>query len=788
MTCSDESGEALCVLECEDECPLEGEPRCDGDVMDVCARGESGCREWVPFLDCALESPPQVCEDADGMVACSLAAGVADDCASALRLERPAVVAGAAFGEDFTDALALTGPGCTGNAGQPEAVFTVDLAAGDELVAREVGGLGVTMSVQGACGAASACLATSAGFPEEVRYTAPVAQTVTLVVESTFLGGWTEYQIRVGTAEVCGDGLDNDLDDERDCADDECFGLPPCDVETICGDGRDNDLDGFVDCADDDCVPLAACQPYRGLVELFSGPPLDGVDVSGWTLVFEPDPAAPDGYVWSASAGVAGFPVEPGTGDETRRLSLGDDDSVEVSLAPMGSFELFGVSYATMHVGSNGYVTFGAADTSYSPSYDGFFTVPRVAAYFRDLDPRGGGVITVDGLADAVTFAGVPRFGGEDTVDFQILLEADGTIEIAYVEAPRLSGMIGVGAGPGVEPLPLEVDFVDVPEICDDGADNDADTLADCADPECSGIAGCPSETRCADHVDDDGDTLVDCLDPECFAAPECLPESACADSNDNDLDGLMDCADPDCWSVPPCDDETLCGNAVDDDHDGLADCADPDCVAVPGCEPVLGIWQSFDPAARFDLDGHTLTFVPDAAAANGYSWSVAAAAGLPETAGGGAPSTLLALEDDDAVEVPLTLLGSFDFFGAPYGSLHVGSNGLITFGAGVTHFEPTAVRLHAQPTIALLWDDLNPTAVGAVTVDEHADRVVVTFDGVPRYLGTDPNVFQAVLWADGTIELTWEETDVADVGALFVGIVDGTGAGGFSPVVDFRP
>ena len=58
-------------------------------------------------------------------------------------------------------------------------------------------------------------------------------------------------------------------------------------------------------------------------------------------------------------------------------------------------------------------------------------------------------------------------------------------------------------------------------EICDDGADNDADGLIDCADPDCIGVGLCGPEI-CDDGFDNDGDGLLDCFDPDCFGTPSC--------------------------------------------------------------------------------------------------------------------------------------------------------------------------------------------------------------------------------------------------------------------------
>ncbi len=64
-------------------------------------------------------------------------------------------------------------------------------------------------------------------------------------------------------------------------------------------------------------------------------------------------------------------------------------------------------------------------------------------------------------------------------------------------------------------------------EVCNDGIDNDLDTLVDCADSSCAAFAPCivpPPAEVCNDGIDNDLDTLTDCADPNCATFPACVP------------------------------------------------------------------------------------------------------------------------------------------------------------------------------------------------------------------------------------------------------------------------
>ena len=59
-------------------------------------------------------------------------------------------------------------------------------------------------------------------------------------------------------AEVCYNGLDDDLDGLTDCDDGDCTNYPGCLTE-ICDNGVDDELDGLTDCDDGDCTNDPHC-------------------------------------------------------------------------------------------------------------------------------------------------------------------------------------------------------------------------------------------------------------------------------------------------------------------------------------------------------------------------------------------------------------------------------------------------------------------------------------------------------------------------------------------------
>ena len=145
-------------------------------------------------------------------------------------------------------------------------------------------------------------------------------------------------------------------------------------------------------------------------------------------------------------------------------------------------------------------------------------------------------------------------------------------------------------------------------EICNNGIDDDGDSLIDCADPGCAAQAGGPTgqlcqstESRCDDAFDNDADGQTDCDDTDCAAS--CGAVEDCDNDLDDDEDGDTDCDDADCAEDPACTGGEICDNDQDDDEDGDVDCDDADCAAATNCVVVEDCDDGIDNDADDDVD-----------------------------------------------------------------------------------------------------------------------------------------------------------------------------------------
>ncbi|HEX6273395.1 MAG TPA: MopE-related protein [Polyangiaceae bacterium] len=276
-------------------------------------------------------------------------------------------------------------------------------------------------------------------------------------------GPWSSVGPKTEPPPPPGEDADGDgANAELDCDDDDNSVYPGA-LEAC--DEKDNDCDDVVD---DDCV---ADLPFSHRVD-FSA--LDGftstqsyaiyqafdatrpLDLDQRTVTFVP---SPDFTHYLVSTGELEWDSDIG---ELVPVTTGEDvsncDDCYTSVGLDFAFTFFGVEYTTVFPSSNGYLTFGVGDETYSESIEEFLAnAPRISAFWDDLDTTGTpGVIDdeVSYYGDesklVVTYRNVQIFSSSGTSNtFQLVLFEDGTIKISYDGMDDLEESSLVGVTPG---------------------------------------------------------------------------------------------------------------------------------------------------------------------------------------------------------------------------------------------------------------------------------------------------------------------------------------------------
>ena len=184
-------------------------------------------------------------------------------------------------------------------------------------------------------------------------------------------------------------------------------------------------------------------------------------DTANQTWTFTPAPATASLYTVTRIAAAA-FPADTSTGIT---IPLTDDANALVTLTGGASVKLYGASYTSFYVGSNGYITFGTGDIEWVESYANHFNLPRIAGLFRDLNPTSRGTIRRLQFADrvAVTWQGVPEYGTINSNNFQIEMFFDGRIRITVLAKVSSKGLIGLSRGLGFPAGFVKSDFSTYP-------------------------------------------------------------------------------------------------------------------------------------------------------------------------------------------------------------------------------------------------------------------------------------------------------------------------------------
>ncbi|MHC4436517.1 MAG: hypothetical protein ACYS3S_04100 [Planctomycetota bacterium] len=207
------------------------------------------------------------------------------------------------------------------------------------------------------------------------------------------------------------------------------------------------------------------------LTEQFEGDG-DNFDLMNQSITFVPTPGNKS-YIPEIQQ-ILQLPTDPEGGVD---LGLTDDDSRFVKLGRLVTVSIYGNSFNSFYVSSNGYITFTEGDHEYADTLPNHFDLLRVSGLFRDLNPSSGGQVSFKYIQDgvAVTWEQVPEYNNDNSNTFQIELFNDGRIRMSWLGVDSEGGIVGLSDGTGVPPDFQEIDFSElstkpptVPPLTDD--------------------------------------------------------------------------------------------------------------------------------------------------------------------------------------------------------------------------------------------------------------------------------------------------------------------------------
>jgi hypothetical protein len=269
---------------------------------------------------------------------------------------------------------------------------------------------------------------------------------------------------------------------------------------------------------------------------------------------------------WYSIVPVGDTPIiEPSTLGGAVSVSQGDDSYTYVSFGG-ATFDFYGVNWSGVWVNTNGNLTLGSGDSTYSESIPGFLEpLPRLGVFWDDLypgtAPAGGGLFAnLLGGQLVVTWKQVPEYYSSGSNTFQITLDfTSGIITMNFDGLSATDCILGITPGTG-NVYNGEMDFS---AILGSGVITFGENEAILEQFTGGGDSFDLTTTslRFTPDLDPDGDG-VDMPFDNCPSTPNPSQEDA-------DSDGLGDECD-NCPNISNVD-------QADDDGDGLGNACDPD-------------------------------------------------------------------------------------------------------------------------------------------------------------------------------------------------------------------
>ncbi len=492
------------------------------------------------------------------------------------------------------------------------------------------------------------------------------------------------------------------------------------------------------------------------------------------------DGSTDDPSVFTAVAATAGGQAtgidiifnRPTPGDP---LPLGDDTTLELFM-PF-EFEYCGETYSSLFVNSNGSLTFGGGNTSFSESAASLLSGrPMIAGLWDDLNPAAGGIVTYFETSNefTVSFQNVPEFVATGSNSFDITLNRSSnhvTIQYGALSAP--DGLAGLSCG-GFKTSRTEAE-----------RDLTADQAASGGSINARNVAAWYEIFTTLDN--DLDNVFLQFNAPNAFrdtfekndsfgsAKPIHLPFNSGDRRGDSMITRYTEIfpvgADVDWFRF-----------AADGGTTLLAE------VKTGGLDSYIGLFDAAGNLLAADDDNGVglLSKLQFPLSASGIYRIAVTSFPDPDFSGDGGSGgryvldvktitgVVLSLGDDSSLSVPIANF-AFPYQGASWTSVFVNSNGNLTFGASNTDFtESVADLLNGPPRIAMLWDDLSPNNGGLVTLEQDASTFKVTYDSVPEFSATGANTFAVTLHSSGQITVAYGATNNNDG---LAGVSQGGGA-----------
>ncbi len=128
------------------------------------------------------------------------------------------------------------------------------------------------------------------------------------------------------------------------------------------------------------------------------------------------------------------------------------DDTSTLRTLPF-PFPFYGTNRTSVHVGTNGYITFGSGDSTYVETVQAFSSLPRISAFFDDLFGRSTGRTLINATLPGrfvVTYDRVQHFSAGGSNTLQIVLYQDGRIQFGFqgITARSTGTITGITPGP----------------------------------------------------------------------------------------------------------------------------------------------------------------------------------------------------------------------------------------------------------------------------------------------------------------------------------------------------